>query len=321
MTSIPPESTTTGLVIRIDARRCHVEIEGEVHLLVPRGRLFEDRRSVKNPIAVGDRVRVLLDAEAGGTIDEVLPRRNKLARSSAGEGTREQIMVANLDQVLVVASIAEPEFRSQMVDRIVAGAEREGLLVRIVLNKVDLEQDLTGATTGGVLPSEHWANFYESLGYTCLRASATTGVGIEALRERLCDHLTVLCGMSGVGKSSLLNAIDPELKLRVGLVSVRGRREGRHTTTHTSLSRLSGGGHVVDTPGVRNFGLFGLDPREVAELFVEMRPFLGTCNFDDCSHTHEPKCPIRAAVEDNAIAGSRYDAHKELLAEAKAGHL
>jgi ribosome biogenesis GTPase len=311
---LPPETPeTVGLVIRIDAKFCHVEVGDRTYLLSPRGRLFEPAGAVKNPIAVGDRVRVILDAQGGGNIDSVLPRTTRLARTAAGDGQREQVMVANVDQVIVVASTRQPGFRAEIVDRILAGAEREGIAARLVVNKVDLEpadERRSSAT---------WCEFYRGLGYPSLATSAVTGAGVDELRTALHNRLSVFCGPSGVGKSSLLNAVEPELSLRVGKVSGGGAREGRHTTTHSSLLRVRGGGHVVDTPGIRNFGLFGLEPSEVWGLFVEMRECPGRCAFADCTHSHEPDCRIRKSLAEGKIAESRYASYRELLAEAREG--
>jgi len=311
----PPPSPEEGLVIRIDSKRCHVEIGDKVLLLSPRGKLFAGKGRIKNPIAVGDRVRVTLDGEGGGSIEEVLPRHSRLARASAGEGKMLQVLVANLDQALVVSSIEEPEFRPHLVDRILAGCEHEDIGAIIVINKVDLGQ--------GCLADERvqkWKTFYEKLGYEVLAVSAETGLGVDVLHDDLADKLTVFCGLSGVGKSSLLNAIQPGLALAVGEVSEKWK-EGRHTTTHSSLLRLDNGGHVVDTPGIRNFGLFGLEPREIAPLFVELRPYLSQCRFQDCLHTHEPRCAVKQALEKGDLTQQRYDSYLELLADAEKGRL
>lgn len=308
---------TTGLVLRVDAKCCHVEVNERVHLLVPRGRLFEQRGVAKNPIAVGDSVVVSLQEDGSGSIDAVLPRHSKLARASAGEGKREQVLVANVDLVLVVSAIREPAFRPSLVDRILAGAERGGIDACVVINKIDREK----ANAQGAASVEYWRSFYANLGYQAIPTCATDGRGIDAIRELLHGKISVFSGLSGVGKSSLLNAVEPGLALRVGSVSKRGAREGRHTTTHSSLLRLECGGHVVDTPGIRNFGLFGVEVSELAGLFREFREHLGKCGFDDCSHDHEPDCAIRRATEDGTIRKSRYLSYKELLKDARGGRL
>ncbi|MCB9917427.1 MAG: ribosome small subunit-dependent GTPase A [Planctomycetes bacterium] len=311
------EPRVTGLVVRVDKKRCHVELDdGSVRLLAPRGKLFDKRGTTKNPIAVGDRVAVTIESDGIGSIDTVLPRRTKLARSSAGEGTREQVLVANVDLVVVVSSIDNPTFRPTIVDRILAGAERGGMDACIVINKIDLEDEASDGRE-----SDCWLELYRKLGYEAIGTCAADGRGVERLRELMRARICVVSGLSGVGKSSLLNAIEPGLSLRVGSVSERGAREGRHTTTHSSLIRLQNGAHVVDTPGIRNFGLFDIDPTEVAELFREFQPFLGACNFDDCSHEHEPRCAILDAVREGAIPASRHASYLELLRDARGGRL
>ncbi len=279
-------------------------------------------------MAVGDRVLVELDGQEGGSIEEVLPRRTKLARASAGEGTREQVLAANVDQVLIVSSIRDPLFRPLLVDRILAGAERGGMHACIVINKLDLESErapkkkeiLLAGGPEAVKSSSEWERYYHELGYPIFMCSAKDGTEIPELRERLRGHITVFSGLSGVGKSSLLNAIEPGLSLAVGKVSGR-HREGKHTTTHSSLLRLSHGGHVVDTPGIRNFGLYGAAPEEIAPLFREFRSLLGTCAFNDCSHTHEPDCKVREAMEHQQIDSLRYRSYCELREDAAKGTL
>lgn len=299
----------TGLVVRIDAKRCHVEVDGEVLLLSPRGKLFREKGRSRNPIAVGDRVRVTLDGSGGGSIDEVLPRRSQLARQSAGEGRQEQVLVANVDRALVVASVEDPPLLPGLVDRILAGAERGDIDACLVLNKIDLVEGVPG-----------WQGFYEALGYTVHLTSALRGDGIEELREILQGHITVFCGPSGAGKSSLLNSVQPGLSLRVGEISSRWR-EGKHTTTHSSLLTLGIGGHVVDTPGLRNFGLFDLEPRDLAPLFREFLPHLSSCSFRDCLHRQEPDCAVIAERDAKRISESRYASYLEILADIEGGSL
>ena len=310
-------SDKTGLVLRIDAKRCHVEVGDEVFLLSPQGKLFENKGLVKNPVAVGDRVCVELDGEGSGSITEVLPRQSKFSRKSAGESALEQILVANLDLALVVSSVRDPKFRPRLVDRILAGCERQGIEARLLINKVDLEDS---GETQAEDSAAYWCALYEELGYDCMTLSTVTNQGIDALYAVLEDRISVFCGLSGVGKSSLLNAVEPGLALAIGTIS-QSHREGRHTTTHSSLLRLKNGGHVVDTPGIRNFGLFGVAPTEVAELFKEFHKHLGHCKFNDCIHHKEPACAIRNALDNGEIQQSRYESYLELLEDAKSGQL
>ena len=307
----------TGRVLRIDAKQCLVEIEGETLAVPLAGKLFKKKNRSKRPVAVGDLVRISFDANSEARIEEVLPRKNRLARATAGEGKREQVLVANIDQCLLVSSLRHPPFRPRLVDRILTGCEREGIPALLILNKLDLEQRDQGSPAAA--PFENAAciqTFYEALGYPCLPVSAETGEGMEAFRELLRNKVSVVTGLSGVGKSSLLNAVEPGLALHTSEISDK-HREGRHTTTSSSLIPLSFGGHVVDTPGIRNFAHFQLDPRELAHYFPEFHEAGLACAFDNCSHTHEPKCGIKDALAEGLIAPSRYASFLELLGEAK----
>lgn len=295
-----------GLVLRIDAKTCHVEVAGETHILPLRGKLFEQPSQEKRPITVGDRVTVSL-GEDGGAIESVLPRQSKLSRSSAGEGDREQVLAANLSLVMVTAAITQPAFQPELVDRILAGAERERLDAVVVLTKVD--RDRRDAATA-------WAKLYRDIGYrafvTSVVAGAETTAALEELGLLLHQNVTDFVGLSGVGKSSLINRLIPGLDLRVG--GLGKQAHGRHTTTHTRLVPLPGGGYVLDTPGIRNFGLFGLQRHEVAPLFREFQPFLGRCGYRDCTHLVEPDCAVRAARNAGTIAPSRWESYEALMA-------
>jgi ribosome biogenesis GTPase len=294
-------------VLRIDAKVCHVEIDGQQRALPLRGRLFDEPGTEKRPIAVGDRVRVTLDP-SGGAIDEVLPRTSQLSRASAGEGTREQVLAANVSLVLVAAALAEPTFDALLVDRILAGADRQEIPAAVVLTKRDRDRADRAAA---LIPT------YRALGFptfaTSLAPDATTSAELDALRALLHANTTVVCGASGVGKSSLLNALIPGLDLKVG--SIGRIRQGKHTTTHTQLIPLPGGGHVLDTPGIRNFGLFGLTADELPHLFREFRFRLGQCGFRNCRHISEPDCAVRAAAAAGEIAASRLASYEVMLDE------
>ena len=296
-----------GLVLRIDAKVCHVEVDGETHALPLRGRLFENRTSREaRPIAVGDRVRVSLD-EQGGAIDEVLPRTSRLARRKAGDDdTREQIIAANITLVMVMASIRDPKFQPDLVDRILAGAEREHVRAVLTITKVD--RDKQGL-------AEEWADLYRYIGYETFVTSVVEGKetaeSLAAIRALLRDNVTVISGSSGVGKSSMINKLMPGLNLRIG--SLGRIRQGKHTTTHTELIALPGGGHVLDTPGIRSFGLQNLEPLDLAFCFPEIKERSQQCEYRNCTHTLEPDCAVVRSVDAEEIAASRYVSYTLML--------
>ncbi len=263
-----------------------------------------------DPIAIGDRVR-FQEADPShpggqGLIVEVLPRRSALSRLAAGPRPREQVIVANADLVIAVFSVRDPAPKWNLLDRYLVSAESSGLPTLICMTKIDL---LDGSHDDDL---HRGLADYERIGYPVLLTSAETGAGIDALSAALAGKLAVLVGKSGVGKTSLLNAIEPELGLRVSAVS-RATSKGRHTTTHLEMFPLASGGAVVDTPGMREFGLWG-SGGDLAAHFPEMQPYLGQCRFGvRCHHRHEPGCAIKQAVEAGAISARRYDSFLRLL--------
>ncbi len=298
-----------GLVLRIDAKLCHVEVDGKTLTLPLRGRLFETRSHQVRPVAVGDRVKITLDAQ-GGAIDEVLPRTSQLIRASIGNELKEQVIAANVTLVMVVAAIREPSFRPELVDRILAGAEREEIDAVVALTKMDLDRNQE---------AEHWSALYRCVGYRVLQTSVNEPAepGLDELGELLRQNVTVLTGASGVGKSSLINTLVPGLDLKIGNL---GRiRQGKHTTAHTRLLPLPSGGHVLDTPGIRNFGLQHLLPIDLSFCFREIKPYVNQCGYRDCVHTVEPNCAVLAALEAGKIQPSRYESYKLMLQDLSRG--
>ena len=266
-----------------------------------RTRLIDER----HPVSVGDRVRFRLekrgdDSVPEGVIEEVEPRRGELKRRA---GRRVQTIVANVDQVIIVSSAREPTPKPQLIDRYIVAAHHGGITPILCVNKIDLADD--------DLP-EILLERYSRLGYTTVAASTKTGHGVDELRGLLKDRESVVAGQSGVGKSSLLNAIQPGLGLKVGGVQSQSEK-GRHTTTTATLIRLDMGGYVVDTPGIRAFDL-SLVPRNELELhLIEFAPRVADCKFPDCSHVHEDDCSIKRAVESGEIDIERYESYLHMF--------
>ena len=260
-------------------------------------------------LTIGDRVRLEQDAAGGASaIAQILPRRSRLARRAPGGGQGERIVAANVDQVVVVFAAANPEPHPRMLDRFLVIAEANDLATRIVINKVEL-------VGGADAARERWSD-YERAGYVVHYTSVKQREGLASLHQGIAGQVSVLTGPSGVGKSSLLNAMFDGLNLRVGEIS-ESVNKGRHTTVGGFLHPLPGtdGGYVADTPGLREVGMWALSPAELDQCFPELRPFLDDCRFADCRHSVEPACAVRGAVDRGDVSRRRYESFIKLRDE------
>lgn len=299
--------TQVGVVERIEGGAYGVRLSsGEVVEAILRGRVKREGRA-GDRVVIGDQVRLEITPDGTGGVVEVLPRRTLVARRSYG-GRREKVVAANLDRLIVVMAARSPDPNLETIDRFLVTAEAGGLEGVLVLNKVDVE---------GALPvAEELADTYRGVGYPVYLVSAASGQGLEALRELLCRGTSALVGPSGVGKSTLLNALDPSLGLRTGELS-RKLDRGTHTTANSRLIHLSCGGEVADTPGFSDVGIWGADEETLDHCFPEFLPFLESCRFRGCIHLHEPGCAVKDAVESGEILSSRYRSYLTLMEEAR----
>lgn len=306
-------TTTSGLVLRARSGFYTIETdEGDLVEARLRGRMKKERQA-SDLAVIGDRVVVERLPDGTGAIASVEPRERRFSRRQPGpRGTwREDVMVANPDLVVLVFSCDHPPPNPRLIDRFLVVAEYNEVPALIVANKVDLVGPEAARSRFGV---------YAAIGYDVVYASAKAPIGLDELRQRLAGRLSIVTGPSGVGKSTLLNAMQPGLQLATGEVS-EALHKGRHTTTHAELLPLSGpeGGYVADTPGIRELGLWQIPPTELAWCFPEFRDHLGHCAFNDCTHLHEPRCGLRAAVGAGAVREERYDSYRRLLTGDLAG--
>ncbi len=297
----------TGMVVEVSTSLYRIAVDGHTLLCSLRGSLTAEDTGYTNLVAVGDRVIVASSGDNRGVIEAVLPRLSALARPDPFHSHLKQVIVANADQLLIVASWLEPPLWHELIDRYLIGAERNRLTPVVCVNKMDLADDRE-AVQQSLAP-------YVGLGYRVLFASARTGEGIAELRVLMQGKMSVLAGLSGVGKSSLLAAVHPGLNLRTGDVSTHWGGQGQHTTTQVNLFPLADGGYVVDTPGIRQFAVAGLLPAELLRFYPEIAEVAARCRFADCSHAHEPGCAVRVAVREGRLSAIRYHNYRRILAE------
>ena len=292
-----------GRVVRIAGLQCLVEVDGHWRQCELRGRFKEGLRKTTSPVVVGDWVEIAPTGPQSGIIEAILPRASQFSRKASGSHRYEQVIAVNLDQLVVVAAIRQPALSPGFIDRAVIMGLKGGIKPLICLNKVDLDPDGKRFAIGQV---------YQNLGYPVYYTSVYTGEGIHDFRQALGNQTSGIVGQSGVGKSSLLNCIDPTLSIRTQQLMKQHDR-GRHTTSNVWLYPLSGGGYVADTPGIKELQLWGVERNELVHYFTEMTPLVGECRFRNCVHLHEPGCAVRNAVEAGEIAAIRYEGYRRIM--------
>jgi ribosome biogenesis GTPase len=301
------ELNRKGLVIRVTGGDVWVEVDGRLVSCVLRGRFRQQGKHI--PVAAGDRIVVGFNPGevAAGRIEEVLPRTSRLSRCVGGRESVERLIVANVDTVFVVATLREPSVNYRFIDRVLASAEWGMAAACVCLNKTDLIDE-----SGEI---EDFCKLYASCGYETMRTSAKTGEGVGELKGRLRGGIYAFVGESGVGKSSMLMRMDQKLDLKVRELGGKSGK-GRHTTSYSQLFSIRDG-YMADTPGIQKFGFPGAEADDVARCFPELKSFTGSCHFPRCTHSHEPKCAVKAAVEEGRIHRSRYDSYLDILSEVE----
>lgn len=288
--------------------------EWELFPAVLRGRVRLERSSSTNPVAVGDKVIYEADGEISeqnpAVIREILPRSNYLIRKSTNLSRQSHVIAANLDQVVVTVSLYFPEIKLPFLDRILVSCEVYGIPAVIALNKVDLYRSEVPEQV------QIFREIYEGAGYKVIETSTRTGEGIDELKELCKGRVSLFSGESGVGKSSLVKALDPSLNPKIGRISTT-HLQGKHTTSLYEMYRLSCGAFLVDTPGIRGFGLVDLEKEEISKYFPEMLRVMDDCRFSPCTHTHEPGCAVKDAVDAGIISAERYNSYLGMLEEDK----
>lgn len=259
-----------------------------------------------SPVAVGDYVDIIMNAEGTALISAIDDRKNYIIRKASNLSKQSQIIAANLDQALLIITIKQPETSTTFIDRFLAGAEAYRVPVVLVFNKTDLLNDDERRY------QQQMVELYETIGYPCVEISAETGMGITQLQSLLIQKVTLVSGNSGVGKSTLINAIIPHADQRTAEIS-NAHGTGMHTTTFSEMIELTEGGYLIDTPGIKGFGTFDIEREELTSYFKEIFKFSKDCRFNNCTHTHEPGCAVIQAVENHYISASRYQSYLNML--------
>jgi ribosome biogenesis GTPase len=301
----------TGKVRKSTGKWYTVEIpDGTVVNCRIRGRLRLEGLKTTNPIAVGDTVILENDRDEEGkmVISDFEPRTNYIVRKSTNLSKQMQILAANVDRAYLIVTLRSPVTQLAFIDRFLVAAESFRIPVTILFNKIDLynEKELEEI--------ERLSKMYETIGYPCFKIKAEDPETVAFLKKEIDGKQVIISGHSGVGKSTLVNSIDPELDLRTGEIS-QAHLQGQHTTTFAEMHKLSSGGYIIDTPGIRAFGIVDLEKEYISHYFPEMRSLIGECKFHNCMHINEPKCAVKEAIENGSIEQSRYKTYLQLMTE------
>ena len=296
-----------GLVVRATGSWYEVLHEGETLRCRIRGRLRLRGVRSTNPVVVGDTVYCECDERGEWVICDIAPRRNYVIRRASNLSKESHIIAANIDRAMIVVTLIEPVTALEFVDRFLVTCEAYKIPVTILLAKCDLLAAIPEAVA-------EFRQTYESAGYEVIEISATEGIGVDRVREMLDGKVTLLSGNSGVGKSTLVSRIDPSLDVRTGEIS-ESFHKGKHTTTFSTMYRIGEGGYIIDTPGIKGFGLLDIEDKELWHYFPEMISRASECRFYNCTHTHEPGCAVCEAVREGEIAYSRYESYLKILDE------
>lgn len=265
-----------------------------------------------NPIAVGDHVQILINNEGTAFINEIEDRKNYIIRRSSNLSKQSHILAANLDQCMLVVTVNYPETSTIFIDRFLASAEAYRIPVKLIFNKVDRYNEEELHYLDALI------DLYTHIGYPCYKVSALNGDGIEAIKQDLRGKVTLFSGHSGVGKSTLINAILPELDIKTAEISTY-HNKGMHTTTFSEMFPVEGDGYIIDTPGIKGFGTFDMEEEEVGHYFKEIFEYSANCKYNNCTHRHEPGCAVRDAVEKHLISESRYTSYLNMLEDKEEG--